>query len=156
MTTDLSASESPAAFGYRHQAVMADRQLANLEFVRKYLSALERGAIGDELAAFFCPDVEQIEFPNRLVATGARRDLSAILEGAARGRQVLRRQRYEVRAAHADGDAVILEMTWVGVLAVPVGTLAPGNEMRANFAAFIELRNGRIARQRNYDCFDPF
>jgi ketosteroid isomerase-like protein len=29
-------------------------------------------------------------------------------------------------------------------------------EMRARFAAFIEFRDGRIVRQRNYDCFEPW
>jgi ketosteroid isomerase-like protein len=28
--------------------------------------------------------------------------------------------------------------------------------MRAHFAVFIELRDGKIAEQRNYDCFEPF
>jgi hypothetical protein len=31
-----------------------------------------------------------------------------------------------------------------------------GGEMRARFAIFLELRDGRIVRQGNYDCFDPF
>ena len=31
-----------------------------------------------------------------------------------------------------------------------------GTTMRARFAIFFEFRNGQIARQRNYDCFDPW
>jgi ketosteroid isomerase-like protein len=34
--------------------------------------------------------------------------------------------------------------------------LAVAGEMRAHFAVFIELRDGRIVRQRNYDCLEPF
>ena len=74
-------------------------------------------------------------------------------EAAARGRSVLRGQRYEVKSAYADGDTVILEVLWAGTLAVPVGTLAAGDEMHAHFAVFLEFRNGRIIRQRNYDCY---
>jgi ketosteroid isomerase-like protein len=51
---------------------------------------------------------------------------------------------------------VILEVVWAGTLAIPVGSLAAGDEMRAYFAVFIALRDGRIYRQRNYDCFEPF
>jgi ketosteroid isomerase-like protein len=41
-------------------------------------------------------------------------------------------------------------------VAVPIGTLAVGGQLRARFAMFLEIREGRIARQRNYDCFYPF
>jgi len=51
---------------------------------------------------------------------------------------------------------LVLEVTWRGRLAVPVGSLKPGDEMRARFAVIFEFRDGRIFRQRNYDCFDPF
>jgi ketosteroid isomerase-like protein len=121
-----------------------------------YLAAIERGATGSELAAFFAPEAVQEEFPNRLVPTGARRDLNAILEGALRGHTVLRSQRYEILGCVEARDEVALEVQWRGVLAIPIGTLAAGAEMRARFAVFLEFRAGKIARQRNYDCFDPW
>jgi ketosteroid isomerase-like protein len=31
-----------------------------------------------------------------------------------------------------------------------------GEELEAHFALFLEFRDGRIWRQRNYDCFQPF
>ena len=151
-----SASVAPPAFGYEPQARTADQERANLELARRYLAAIEAFAGGEDLAAFFTPDVQQVEFPNRLVRDGARRDLPALLEGAARGRQVLRSQRYEVHAAYATASVVILEVVWVGTLAVAVGALPQDAEMRAHFAVFLEIRDSRIARQRNYDCFDPF
>jgi ketosteroid isomerase-like protein len=45
---------------------------------------------------------------------------------------------------------------WVGTLAVSLGAIPAGGEMRAHFAVFLEFRDGRIHRQRNYDCFEPF
>ena len=56
----------------------------------------------------------------------------------------------------ASGQEVALEVLWVGVLAVDVGSLAIGDEMRANFGVFLTFRDGLIVRQRNYDCFEPF
>lgn len=129
---------------------------ANLEFVDRYLRAIEQGAVGDELAAFFVAEVVQEEFPNRLVERGARPDLAALLEGAQRGQQVMSAQRYEVRNTVASADQVALEVVWTGTLAVPLGSLAAGETMRAQIAMFIEFRDRKIAAQRNYDCYDPW
>jgi len=104
----------------------------------------------------YAPDVVQEEFPNRFVPAGARRDLDGLRAAAERGRAVLSGQRFHVRAAYAVGETVILEVLWVGILAIAVGALAAGQEMRAHFAVFLEFRDGKIVRQRNYDCFEPF
>jgi ketosteroid isomerase-like protein len=131
-------------------------QSTNLETVRRYLTAIEQGATGAALAAFYAPEVVQEEFPNRLVVNGARRDLAAILEGAERGQKVISAQTYEIRNAVEQGNTVALEVLWTGTLAIPFGSLAVGDKMRAHFAVFIELRDGKIVAQRNYDCFDPW
>ena len=56
----------------------------------------------------------------------------------------------------AQEDRVAVEARWTGVLAVTVGTLAAGVEMKASFAMFFRFRDGRIAMQRNYDCFEAW
>jgi ketosteroid isomerase-like protein len=132
------------------------RDLANLDAARQYLAAIQRGATGDALAQFFAPDVVQEEFPNRVAPDGKRRNLAAMLEGAERGQKVLSAQRFEIRTAIATGDRVILEVLWVGTLAIPFGTIAAGGEMRAYSAMFLEFRDGKITAQRNYDCFEPW
>jgi ketosteroid isomerase-like protein len=132
------------------------RELINLDAARQYLAAIQRGVTGDDLAQFFAPDVTQQEFPNRIVPNGKRRKLAGILEGAERGRKVMSAQRFEVRSAVATGDRVILEVLWVGTLAIPFGTIPAGGEMRAHCAMFLEFRDGKIAAQRNYDCFEPW
>lgn len=129
---------------------------SQLDFVRRYLAAIEQGATGEALAAFYTPDAVQVEFPNRLVPNGTRRDLAAILDGAVRGQKVLSAQNYEIVSAVESGDCMALELIWTGTLAVPIGSLPAGGTMRAQFAVFIDFRDGRIASQRNYDCFDPF
>lgn len=126
-----------------------------IALVRKYFDAIENGAQGESVQ-FFAEDVVQEEFPNRLVPTGATRDLAALKEAAERGRKVVTRQRYEIVNLLASGNQVAVEAIWTGTLAVPFGSIPAGGEMRARFAIFLELRDGRIVRQRNYDCFDPF
>ncbi len=126
------------------------------DIAKTYLAALEAGATGDALAAFFTDDVVQEEFPNRLVPAGARRDLAALLDGAVRGQKVMRAQRFELLAAVENGDTVALEVQWTGTVAVALGSLPAGGQMRARFAVFLEFRGDKIARQRNYDCFDAW
>src|SRR5262249_12515074 len=157
-----SASEAPYAFGATvGRDASSEAEVALLERARAYLAAIDpspndRHAEPDGTLAFYHPAVQQVEFPNRLVPTGAVRDLSALREAAARGRGALRRQRYAVRAALVQGSRVALEAQWVGVLAVPAGTLPAGAEMPAHFAVFLHFEGDQIRAQRNYDCFEAF
>jgi ketosteroid isomerase-like protein len=130
----------------------------NIELLRlahEYLESLGRA---DELGGlrFFADDVVQVEFPNRLVPAGATRDLAALRDAAERGRKVMSAQRFEVLNAIACGDQVAVEALWTGTLAVPLGSIPVGGQMRARFAIFLTYRDGKIVRQHNYDCFDPW
>lgn len=126
------------------------------DLTRRYLAALEGGATGDALAAFYHPEVVQEEFPNRLVPTGARRNLTEILEAAVRGQKVMSSQRYDIKSVVADGPRVAVEFVWSGTLAISVGTLNAGDVLRGRFASFLEFHDGKIVAQRSYDCFDPW
>jgi ketosteroid isomerase-like protein len=128
---------------------------SNLEVARRYLESVGQGRPENNLA-FFAEDVVQVEFPNRLVPDGATRDLAALREAAGRGSKVMTAQRYEVLNAMAAGDQVAVEVNWIGTLAVPFGNIPAGGEMRARFAIFLTFRDGKIVRQHNYDCFDPW
>jgi ketosteroid isomerase-like protein len=153
MSISPNASTAPEAFGSTLPSGEARR---NLETARQYLAAIEEGGEEHRALAFLAPDVVQIEYPNQFVPTGAERDLQGLKEAAVRGARVLQSQRYEVRTAIANGSDVALEVRWVGVLAIPAGALAVGDEMRAHFGVFLTFRDGLIIHQRNYDCFDPF
>jgi ketosteroid isomerase-like protein len=128
----------------------------NLDLAARYLEAIQSGMTGDELAGFFAPDVVQEEFPNKFLPQGARRDLAAILDAATRGRAAMSSQTYRIVHAVANGDDLALEVEWEGTAAVPVGQLPAGAKMRARFAVFLQYRDGKIAAQRNYDCFEPW
>lgn len=128
----------------------------NLTLIRDYLGALERGDAGDDLSHFFTSDACQIEFPNRLNVRGNESDLESILARSVQGKGMLSSQRYTILNEVVKGDRVAVEAQWDGKLAVPIGQLAAGFEMRANFAMFFECREGRIVRQHNYDCFEPW
>jgi len=160
--TQPAAAFAPTAFGVQVTPRNPDRETANLETARRFLAAIEAStdtsstATADGADTFYAPDVVQEEFPHRFVPAGGRRDLDGLRAAAERGRAVLSGQRFHVRAAYAVGETVILEVLWVGILAIAIGALAAGQEMRAHFAVFLEFRDGKIVRQRNYDCFEPF
>ncbi|MCB9307325.1 MAG: nuclear transport factor 2 family protein, partial [Lewinellaceae bacterium] len=62
----------------------------------------------------------------------------------------------EVKNLLSVGDTVVLECIWRGTLAIPIGNIPAGGQMTAYFAQVFEFRDGKIYRQRNYDCFEPF
>lgn len=122
---------------------------------RRYLAALEAG---DEAAVFACfhPEIRQVEWPNRLVEKGATRDLAYLKASFAKGAAVIAGQRYDVKSLIANGDEVAFEAVWTGTLQVALGSLKPGDTMRAYIASFLTFRDGLIVSQRSYDCFEPF
>jgi ketosteroid isomerase-like protein len=134
---------------------MTTTETANLSLARRAIAAIADGATGDPLKAFFHDDVVQEEFPNPMAPRGATRTLPAILASAESGKRVMRAQTWTIASAVAEGDLVAMELEWTGVLAIPLGDLPAGHELRARVAAFMEIRDGRIIRQRNYDCYLP-
>jgi ketosteroid isomerase-like protein len=135
---------------------MTNAKDKNIYLVRTYLNALQSGEAGDALRRFFTDDVRQVEMPNQLNSRGQESNLEHILQRSQQGLKVLQRQRYEIVSEIAQDDRVAVEARWTGVLATALGTLAAGTEMKASFAMFFHFRDGRIALQRNYDCFDPW
>ena len=129
---------------------------ANVDLLRRYLTALSAGAGPDQLKHFFVPDVVQEEYPNRITPNGAVRDLQALMEARTRGLALLAVEHYELTNAVAHGEQVAAEMTWTGTVRNAVGPFVPGQTLAARLGVFFEFRDGRIARQRNYDCINPW
>jgi ketosteroid isomerase-like protein len=141
---------------FRKGKRMTNAEDKNIDLIRTYLNALQNGEAGDALRRFFTDDVRQVEMPDRLNSRGQESDLEHILQRSQQGLKVLERQQYEIVSEIGQGDRVAVEARSTGVLAIALGTLAAGTEMKASFAIFFHFRDGRIALQRNYDCFDPW
>ena len=69
---------------------------------------------------------------------------------------MIKAQTIEIVNAVSSGQCVVLEAIWTGTLAVGLGTLKPGDQLRARFAQIFEFKDGLIWRQRNYDCFEAW
>ncbi len=135
---------------------MSKSSSPHLATIRAYLDAIERRAPFEEIAGFYTDDVVQQEFPNRFVPEGATRGPKELGEAAERGRKVIVSEKYEILHSVGEGASLALELQWTGVLAIPVGKLKAGEPMKARFGVFFTMRDGKIARQHNYDCFDAF
>jgi hypothetical protein len=76
-------------------------------------------------------------------------------EGAGRGKKTMATQIYKITHEMADRVRLAMEAEWVGTGSV-FGSIPAGGQMKAFFAVFLEFREGKIVRQRNYDCFEPW
>lgn len=128
----------------------------HLPFLRRYLDAVSRMAVGEELASYYDKDAIQEEYPNKITPVTARRTLPDILAASERGKKIMASQSFEILNFMQAGDKVAVEMLWTGTLSVPVASIPAGGQMKARFGVFIEMRDGKILSQRNYDCFEPF
>lgn len=121
---------------------------------RELLTALERGAAGDQLRPYFHPEAVQVEHPNRVVPTGRTRGLREMLEASVAGVRLFESQRYDVRSTIGSGNLVAVQLRWSGTLAQQLGDRAAGEVVRADVAMFLTYDDaGRILRQESYDCY---
>ena len=127
----------------------------NLQVVRDYLAAVERLDV-EALAGLLDADAVQVERPNKLYKDGQVRGTEQMLRDLPRARRVLRRQAYPIETIFAAGDKVAVEARWEGVVNVPLGRLQPGDAMVAHICMLFTLRDGKIVRQVNYDCYEDF
>ena len=131
------------------------REEGNVEIVRAYLAAIERFDV-EAVGRYIDPAIEQVERPNRLYAKGQVRGREELLRDLPRGAQVLRRQSYPIETIFGAGDKVTVETRWEGILNIALGTMKAGDAMVAHICMVFTLRDGRIVRQVNYDCYEPF
>ncbi|MET1005518.1 MAG: nuclear transport factor 2 family protein [Propionibacteriaceae bacterium] len=136
---------------------MMTTQLASAkhEHLSRMYAAISAGAQGDELASFFHPDAEQIEYPSVMRPTGHRRNLAEMRAGAEVGATIIRDQHYDVHTVIEDGDRVAVQLTWTATVAVDLGQIPAGTALVSHVAAFYLFRDGLVLQQSSYDCYEP-
>ena len=128
----------------------------NEKTVIAFLKMIEESRSSSELEKFYHPDIEQQEYPNAVTKNITVRNLADLKAGSDKGRKIMLKEEYEIKNLFSVADVVILEAVGKGTVAVPVGNIPAGGQMTAYFAQFFEFKDGKIFRQRNYDCFGPF
>ena len=128
-----------------------------IDIVTAYIRAVERFDV-DTVEALLDAEMQFTELPNLIRPAGGTDDKAAMLAGLRRSAEgkVLKAQRYHLAGIVATEQSVVVEARWEGDLAMGIGRLQAGETMIAHICMVFELRNGRIVRQRNYDCYEDF
>lgn len=126
------------------------------QIAEEFIMTLQTRNSAEELIRFYHPEIEQIEFPNTLTKNKAVRNLEDLKLASERGKKVLQKEEYEIIKSYSFDNVVIIEALWTGTLAIPLGNIPAGGQMKAYFAQFYEFKDNKIIKQRNYDCFEPF
>jgi hypothetical protein len=127
-----------------------------LQIAKDFIRAVENRKSFDEISKFYHPDVVQIEYPNSFTKNIKIRTLQDLEKAADQGRQVLREEHYEMINSYVCNNTVILEVIWKATSAIEIGSAPAGIPIQAYFTQFFEFKDGKIFRQRNYDCFESF
>jgi len=102
------------------------------------------------------PEAVFFEYPNLINKSGQVRDGSKASAGVAVGKTILAKQQYSFTEFTEAGDKLVAEGTWTGTMAIDAGHLVKGQELKAYLCIVIDFKDGKIYRQRNYDCYLPF
>lgn len=133
----------------------AGREPDNLAIVRRYVEAAQNSD-SDTVAALLADDYQLDEQPNALNPNGQRRNKAQSVAASKLGQKYVADQRYDITRISGVGELVIVEATWRGRLKEGFGKFPAGLAMKAECAMILTLRDGRIVRQHEYDCYYPF
>ncbi|WP_126651668.1 nuclear transport factor 2 family protein [Chryseobacterium aureum] len=126
------------------------------QIAEDFIKTLQSRNSAEELIPFYHQDIEQIEFPNTFTKNKTISNLDDLKLASERGKKVLLKEEFEIIKLYSFDNTVIIEALWTGTLAVPIGNIPAGGQMKAYFAQFYEFKDDKIIKQRNYDCFEPF
>jgi hypothetical protein len=128
----------------------------HLEKAKAYIELFnDPTAVAEQFLPFWHEEIQFRELPNLIAPHGSHRSREVMAAGIAQGAQILSRQQYTILNALETANTVVLEVAWEGDLAIPFGAVPAGATLRAHIAMFLEFVDGRIIRQRNYDCYEP-
>lgn len=133
-------------------------QVSDVEsIVRRYygvVADLSSGA--DDLQPLLAPDLRVTEHPNPISPNGGVRDRKATIQGFLAGKNLLREQSFDVHEIVVAGDRAAARLTWRGLVGIDAGPLVAGQELVAEIASFLTVRDGQVVEQETFDCYQPF
>ncbi|PSL49439.1 ketosteroid isomerase-like protein [Chitinophaga niastensis] len=126
-----------------------------LALVYRYFQLLESfSADPVEFASIFHPNIIQTEYPNQLSNDIKQRNFDIMLESMVTNKIILKSQHFSVLKVVEAGNTLVVEAKWTGEIGVDAGRFRRGQVMKAFICTIIEFRDGKIYRQRNYDCYE--
>ncbi|MDF2723742.1 MAG: hypothetical protein K0Q59_3417 [Paenibacillus sp.] len=127
------------------------------ETVKRFFERLEAFSVAEsDFKSLLHPEVEQTEYPNWLTPGVVVSSYETMLQRMPNGKKLLREQKYDIQRIHETGDTLIAEVVWTAVVGVDMASFKNGQQLKAYFCCVFEFKDGKIYRQRNYDCFERF
>jgi ketosteroid isomerase-like protein len=122
--------------------------------VRTYYDVVaDLSSSAEDLRVLLAPDLRVTEHPNAITPDGAMRDLDATIAGFQAGKTLLRKQTFDVHEVLVVGDRAAVRATWAGVVGIDAGPYRAGQELVAEIASFVTVRNGRVVEHETFDCY---
>jgi hypothetical protein len=129
----------------------------NAKIVKEYLEHVEKFFFEEPVVAqLIHPDVAFVEYPNLINKKGQVRNLAQARAGMEMGRKLLAWQKYEVTDTVEGFQSLFVEAKWSGQVAADIGHLKKDQILSAATAMRFDFKEGKIFRQVNYDCYEPF
>ena len=126
-----------------------------IELIKKFFQLLQWFTTDEnEYKSIFHAGIEQIEYPNLIIPKTRQKTFSNLLQGAEAGKKMLAYQRFEPLNFFEATDTIIAEYKWIGELKMKAGKIKQGQVLKAHICTIFEFRDGKIYRQRNYDCYE--
>lgn len=128
-----------------------------LETVKRFFELCETFSLSEtDFKAILHPEIEQTEYPNLINLGVVVSNYEFLMQRIPNGKKLLKEQQYDIQKVFESGDTLITEVIWTAVVGADAGAFKTGQQLKAYFCCIFEFKDGKIYRQRNYDCFERF
>ncbi|MBW5448844.1 nuclear transport factor 2 family protein [Cohnella sp. CFH 77786] len=128
-----------------------------LETVRRFFELCESFSLSEpDYKTLLHPEIEQTEFPNLITPNVTVSNYETLMQRIPNGKKLLKEQKFDIRKSYESGDTLITEVVWTAVVGADLGAFKDGQQLKAYFCCIFDFKDGKIYRQRNYDCFERF
>ncbi|MNW47803.1 SnoaL-like domain protein [compost metagenome] len=128
-----------------------------LETVKRFFELIEAFSISEsDFKPLLHPEIEQTEFPNFITPGVVVSNFEVLMQRIPNGKKLLKEQKYDIQRVYEAGETLITEVIWTAEVGADAGVFKTGQRLKAFFCCFFDFKDGKIYRQRNYDCFERF
>ena len=128
-----------------------------LETVKRWYELIESFSVTEsDFKPLLHPDIEQTEYPNLITPGIVVSNYETLLQRIPNGKKLLKSQKYDIQRTYEAGETLITEVIWTAEVGADIGAFKAGQQLKAYFCCVFDFKDGRIYRQRNYDCFERF
>lgn len=127
-----------------------------LETVKRFFELIEAFDSESDFKPLLHPEIEQTEYPNLITPSAVVSNYDVLMQRMPAGKKLLKEQKYDIQRVHEAGESLITEVIWTAEVGADVGAFKTGQQLKAYFCCVFDFKDGKIYRQRNYDCFERF